>query len=284
MSRTPASRAGDDGPRRGRRRRYGSLRPATIATATAWAACVAVLLALGIWQVERRAWKLDLIDRVERRVHAEAAPVPGPAAWPAINRSHDEYKRVTLSGRMFNDRETLVQALTVEGPGYWVLTPLQTADGVVLVNRGFIPSDRRDPASRNAGNRDGTVSVTGLLRLSEPGGGFLRHNDPAADRWYSRDVAAIAAARGLANVAPFFVDADATSNPGGLPIGGLTVIAFPNNHLVYALTWFTLALMLAGAGLQRLRRSRSDTGAAAAQDVECDQRQQDMRGYGASAS
>lgn len=243
-----------------------------------------MLLALGIWQVERRAWKLDLIDSVERRVHAEAVPVPGPAAWPAISRSNDEYRRVTVSGRLLSDRETLVQALTVEGPGYWVVTPLQTVAGVVLVNRGFVPSDRRAPANRSAGNLDGTISITGLLRLSEPGGGFLRQNNPAENRWYSRDVAAIAAARNLSDVAPFFVDADAAPNPGGLPIGGLTVISFPNNHLVYALTWFTLALMLAGAGLQRLRRARGGPGSAPAQDVECDQRQQDMREYGTSAS
>ncbi|MGJ4891775.1 SURF1 family protein [Bradyrhizobium sp. HKCCYLRH3099] len=263
----------------GGREAPGARRPATLAIGTAWVACVAILLALGVWQVERRAWKLDLIDRVDRRVHAAPVPAPSPAQWPAINRSDDEYKRVTLSGRFLNDRETLVQALTVEGPGYWVVTPLQTSDGLVLVNRGFVPSERRDPASRSAGNPDGPVSVTGLLRISEPGGGFLRHNDPAANRWYSRDVAAIAAARGLSDVAPFFVDADATPNPGGYPVGGLTVIAFPNNHLVYALTWFTLALMLAGAGVQRLRRAR---GPAATQDVEWDHRQQSMHGHGAS--
>ncbi len=80
--------------------------------------------------------------------------------------------------------------------------------------------------------------------MSEPKGGFLRSNDPAADRWYSRDVAAISAARGLTDTAPYFIDADATANPGGLPVGGLTVIAFRNTHLVYALTWFALALML----------------------------------------
>ncbi|CCE03707.1 SURF1 family protein [Bradyrhizobium sp. STM 3809] len=256
----------------------------SFAIGTAWVACVAILLALGVWQVERRAWKLDLIDRVDRRVHAAPVPVPGPAAWSAINRGDDEYKRVTLSGRFMNDRETLVQALTVDGPGYWVVTPLQTADGVVLVNRGFVPSERREPASRSAGNPDGLVSVTGLLRISEPGGGFLRHNDPAANRWYSRDVAAIAAARGLSQVAPFFVDADATPNPGGYPVGGLTVIAFPNNHLVYALTWFTLALMLAGAGVQRLHRARGDGGPATARDTEWEHRQQDMRERGTSPS
>ncbi|WP_315799486.1 SURF1 family protein [Bradyrhizobium sp. SZCCHNR1002] len=272
---SPANRAGG-------RETPGAWRPATLAIGAAWVACVAILLALSVWQVERRVWKLDLIDRVERRVHAVPVPAPSPAQWPAINRSDDEYKRVTLSGRFLNDQETLVQAITVEGPGYWVVTPLQTADGLVLVNRGFVPSDRRDRASRGAGNPDGAVSVTGLLRISEPGGGFLRDNDPRANRWYSRDVAAIAAARGLQDVAPYFVDADATPNPGGFPIGGLTVIAFPNSHLVYALTWFTLALMLAGAGVQRLRRARGEAGAAAAQDAEWDHRQQGMRGHEAS--
>ncbi|MGY3450675.1 SURF1 family protein [Bradyrhizobium sp. USDA 4353] len=275
MNSAPADGAGG-------REAPGAWRPATLTIGAAWVACVAILLALGVWQVERRAWKLDLIERVDRRAHAAPVPAPERATWPSINRSDDEYKRVTLSGRFLNDRETLVQALTVEGPGYWVVTPLQMADGLVLVNRGFVPSERREPATRRVGNPDGPVSVTGLLRISEPGGGFLRHNDPQANRWYSRDVVAIAVARGLSDVAPFFVDADATPNPGGYPIGGLTVIAFPNNHLVYALTWFTLALMLAGAGVQRLRRARRDAGAATAQDMECDHRQRDIGKSGVS--
>ena len=92
------------------------------------------------------------------------------------------------------------------------------------------------------------VMITGLLRTTEPGGGFLRSNDPTAGRWYSRGVEAIARARGLRDTAPFFLDADATPNPGGYPVGGLTVIAFRNNQLVYALTWFALAaLSVAGA-------------------------------------
>ncbi|HVX81743.1 MAG TPA: SURF1 family cytochrome oxidase biogenesis protein, partial [Devosiaceae bacterium] len=106
---------------------------------------------------------------------------------------------------------------------------------------------RRSAATRQAGQIAGETQVTGLLRISEPGGGFLRANDPAADRWYSRDVAAIARARGLGTVAPYFVDADATPNAGGLPVGGLTVIRFPNNHLLYALTWFALAALLLAA-------------------------------------
>jgi surfeit locus 1 family protein len=210
-------------------------------------AAFALLIALGIWQIERRAWKLALIDRIEQRVHAPAQPIPSPASWPAVSAANDEYRHVSLKGRFLHDRETLVQAVTEEGPGFWVLTPLQRDDGTqVLINRGFVPSERREASTRRDGNPDGPVEITGLLRISEPKGGFLRNNVPQHNRWYSRDVAAIATARDLHDIAPFFVDADAGSQSAGGPIGGLTVVAFPNNHLIYALTWFALAFMLAG--------------------------------------
>ena len=132
---------------------------------------------------------------------------------------------------------------------------------VVLVNRGFVPADMRDRAARAATEPAGDVTVTGLLRLTEPGGGFLRRNDAAGDRWFSRDVEAIAAARGLTNVAPYFVDADAASNPAEpLPVGGLTVIAFHNSHLVYAITWYGLALMVVGGAWLVRRESRRRSG------------------------
>ncbi|ATR22340.1 Cytochrome c oxidase assembly protein Surf1 [Roseomonas mucosa] len=207
------------------------------------------LVALGTWQVERRAWKLDLIQRVESRVHAPPAAPPGVDAWPGVTAARDEYRHVRVMGRFLHDRETLVQANTNLGAGFWVLTPLRDEAGfTVLVNRGFVPGDRRDPAGRAEGQVAGPVTVTGLLRVTEPGGSFLRSNRPAEGRWYSRDVAAIAAVRGLPGpVAPYFIDADAVPNPGGLPVGGLTVISFPNNHLVYAITWYALALMVAAA-------------------------------------
>ena len=206
-----------------------------------------LLIALGVWQVERRAWKLALIDRVEQRIHAPAQPIPSPTSWATVSAANDEYRHVSVAGHFLHDRETLVQAVTEEGPGYWVLTPLKRADGTsVLINRGFVPGERRDASTRRNGNPDGQVEITGLLRITEPKGGFLRDNVPQHNRWYSRDVAAIAAARDLHNVAPFFVDADAGSQAAGGPIGGLTVVRFPNNHLIYALTWFALAFMLAG--------------------------------------
>ena len=221
------------------------------------------LLALGVWQVERRAWKLDLIARVDQRV--AAAPVAPPSDWARVDADQDEYRHVRVSGRFLNDREAQVVASTAKGAGYWVMTPLQAADGtVILVNRGFVPTGNRDPATRTAGQVEGPVTVTGLLRITEPKGGFLRSNEPAAERWYSRDVAAIAAARGLTDVAPYFIDADATPNPGGLPIGGLTVIAFPNSHLVYAVTWFGLAVMLAFGVGYAVRSERGRRGQAVA--------------------
>ena len=237
-----------------------------------------LFVALGTWQVERRTWKLDLIARVEQRVHAPPAVAPGPAEWPNISAAADEYRRVTATGTFLDNSQTLVQAVTDLGAGYWVLTPLQLADGsIVLVNRGFVPADDRGRVQPGGSlSPAAPARVTGLLRMTEPHGGFLRHNDPAGNRWYSRDVQAIAAARGLPHVAPYFIDAEAgpgdanaprvasktadasppsprangprtpTANePAVTPVPGLTVITFHNSHLVYAITWYTLALMVA---------------------------------------
>lgn len=199
---------------------------------------------LGAWQIERRTWKLDLIARVDSRVHAPPVAIPS-SSWPSINAADDEYRHVEFRGRYVNDRTTLVDALTDDGAGAWVMTPLVTRDGTVLIDRGFVPKDQEKRFERP----EGDVVVSGLLRMSEPGGRFLRANRPQDDAWYSRDVAAIATARNLGPVAPFFVDADMTP-AGRYPIGGMTVVRFRNAHLVYAVTWFALAgLSLAGAVL-----------------------------------
>lgn len=167
----------------------------------------------------------------------------------------DAYRRVAVRGVLDTGHETLVQAVTERGPGWWVMTPLRTASGTILVNRGFVPSERRAPATRPLPAPGQPVTVTGLLRASEPHGGFLRANDPAADRWYSRDVATIARARGLGPVAPMFVDAEASADPKAYPVGGLTVVRFRNAHLSYALTWFGLA-GLSAFGLVTVLRAK----------------------------
>ena len=212
---------------------------------------IAGLLALGTWQVHRRTWKLDLIARVDARIHAAPVPAPDRAT------KDDEYRRIVATGAFMPGKDSLVQAVTDRGPGWWVITPLRTVAGrTILVNRGYV-ADRRAPPPPPSGTA--ATSVTGLLRLSEPHGGFLHANDPAADRWYSRDVAAISERRALGPTVPYFIDAEGTHAGPGQPVGGLTVIAFPNNHLVYAITWYTLAVMAAAGFLYwviLLRRGR----------------------------
>lgn len=237
MSPTPAATAAT--PR--------SRRPVLrIVFAAALVAAFFCFVALGTWQLQRMAWKDALIARVEARVHAEPVDPPTRARWDAITAENDEYRRVRVRGEWLDVAPARTQAVTGIGAGWWLLSPLQTASGdVVLVNRGFVPAgnDVDPPAT-------GPADVVGLLRLPEAGGGFLRDNDPAADRWHSRDVAAIAATRGLPaeRVAPYFIDAEHDPARAGWPRGGLTVVRFRDHHLQYALTWFAMALLTLVAG------------------------------------
>ena len=241
------------------------------------AACAVLLFclfaALGTWQVKRLQWKLDLIDRIDERVHATPVAPPGPQQWARVSAESSEYRRVRVSGKLLYDLTTRVQTTTAKGIGFWLMTPLCTTDGtIIFINRGFVPMRSGDlqrpappqaPAQPCAGTFGPLVEITGLLRMPEPKGRLLRENDPQHERWYVRDVPVIAAARGLSNVAPYFIDAPAgqeyprdASEP---VVGGLTVISFPNNHLVYALTWFALAAMVAGGYYLVLRYERRKT-------------------------
>jgi surfeit locus 1 family protein len=214
------------------------------------AALFTVFLLLGNWQVRRLHWKRNLIHDVATRVHAPPVAAPGSELWPQIARGRLQYLHVRLHGRFLDGAQTLVHGSSQQGYGFWVLAPLRTDRGfIVLVNRGYIPADLPGtPGYAQAQPPTGELTLTGLLRFAEPGGGFLRRNRPADNQWYSRDVSAIASARGLpgTQVAPYFVDADAASpSPTGSsawPRGGLTVIHFPNNHLGYLITWYLLAL------------------------------------------
>lgn len=202
-----------------------------------------VLFALGSWQVQRLLWKQDLIARVDARAHGQ--PVAAPMDWTNITRDNSEYLRVRVTGQYQYDHQQYVNALTELDGGFWVMTPLVTADGTTFyINRGFIPTASK-AAFEQQSNETGNVTVTGLLRMPEPTA-FLRTNDPEAGRWYSRDIATMATLAGVTQVAPYFIDADRGVNASALPIGGMTQIRFPNNHLIYAITWYGLAVLLAG--------------------------------------
>ena len=204
---------------------------------------------LGVWQVERLHWKLDLIDRVDSRIHAEPVAAPGQAAWSRLSAEADEYRPVRLSGRFLNEDEVLIYTPSNFGPADWVLTPFARSDGtIVMVNRGVVPEERAQEGDFDRIERETTV--TGLLRMSEDKGWlFSRKNDPDNGLWYRRDIGSITAAKGYDAAAPYFVDV-LMDDPQGWPRGGQTVVQFRNAHLSYALTWFALALVvLAGYGL-----------------------------------
>jgi surfeit locus 1 family protein len=229
---------------------------------------VAILVALGVWQLERLAWKTALIERVEARLTASPSAAPGPAEWADLDLIAREYEPVAATGRFEHDREIHVVATLTkpEGPaggiGYLVMTPLVTDEGwTVYVNRGFVPRDARSPEARAEGQIEGRITVTGLLRAPRRRAWFMPADDAAANQWLSRDPLLYAEVHGpsAAPVAPYIIDAVFDpALPGGLPQGGETVVEFPNNHLGYALTWFGLAAALAGVFvafvLARLRR------------------------------
>jgi surfeit locus 1 family protein len=205
---------------------------------------VLLCLALGFWQVERLFWKQDLIAR--RQAALSAAPVAVPGGLEEARGM--EFHPVVDEGVFLHDKEIFVGASSeAGGQGYHVLTPLRESDGrIVFVNRGFIPGELKDPARRSAGQLTGPVRVRGLLRLPPNGkpAWFLPDNRPDLNYWFWVDIPAMSAADGLERVAPFYIDADATPNPGGWPKGGVTRLNLPNDHLQYAITWFSLAVAL----------------------------------------
>lgn len=227
---------------------------------------VLVLLGLGVWQLDRMEAKHRLIASVTARVNEAAVALPDPARWAAINKPADDFLKVTTRGRLLHDKEVyLFMHYTPAGerdptPGYAVITPLEREDGsVVLVNRGFVPDSKRDPQSRPQSLVKEAVTVTGLLRLPQSRSWFDADDAPAKRLFYTRDPQAMAKAVGLASVAPFVIEADATPVPGGWPKGGNTVVSFSDNHLQYAITWFTLAFAVFGLFMIWYRQNRSKT-------------------------
>jgi surfeit locus 1 family protein len=224
-----------------------------------------VCVSLGIWQLRRLAWKEGIIATIAARTTAPPQRLPPRSAWAALKPADYEYRRVTFTGTFDHDEETPVFRGGAGGAGYLILTPLRLdTGGTVLVDRGWVPSERKAKAAHAAGNPTGQVTVTGLMREPEDRNAFTPPDDPAQNTFFTRDPAEIAQHLGLADAAPFTVDADATPNPGGWPRGGATQVDIPNNHFSYAMTWFGLALGLFGVFIvlvwKRLSRGDADAG------------------------
>lgn len=215
--------------------------------------CVTILMGLGFWQLDRKVWKENLIATVTSRIARAPADLPPRANWPRLLQEGNEFSRVTFPAEFLEGQEALVYTAgspfrpDVKGPGYWVFAPAQLAGGsIVLVNRGFIPLDKKDPATRPEGNVRGSIDIVGAMRWPETRGLFTPADDPKTNVWYLRDLKAIAAEKKWAIAAPFYIDQEAPVPPGALPLPAKIDVRLSDNHLQYAVTWFGLALGLAG--------------------------------------
>jgi len=225
---------------------------------------IAILIGLGVWQLDRKTWKENLIAAMTERLARAPADLPPRDRWAGLDRQREEFARVGFPAEFLPGQEALVFSAgsafrpDVKGPGYFVFAPARLAGGsIVIVNRGFVPLDRKDPATR-IDRANGSVDIVGIVRWPETRGLFTPADDPAGNVWYLRDTAAIAAAKHWQSAAPFYVEQESPAPSGGLPQPGKLVVNLPDNHLQYAITWFGLALALAGVYLawltRRLRR------------------------------
>ena len=207
---------------------------------------LAVLIALGVWQLHRHDEKSALLERIEAGLAADSVRLPAniadPYAW--------DYRRVQVAGVFLHDRELYLTSRSHRGQaGLHVVTPLRRTDAiandhVILVNRGWVPTDRRDRASRTDGLPAGTVTVSGILRRPVERGWMVPDNEPDANLWFWADLTAMAESAGIAPVPTVILEADVDLTGGALPIGGQTRLDIPNNHLQYAITWFAFAVIL----------------------------------------
>lgn len=240
--------------------RGGILEPTTFALVG-----IAILCGLGFWQLDRKVWKENLIVTLTERLAREPADLPPRDRWAHLLQEREEFARVGFPAEFLPGQEALVYTAgsglrpDVKGPGYWVFSPARLAGGsLVIVNRGFVALDRKDPASRPEGTPRGSIDIVGFVRWPETRGLFTPADDPQNNVWYLRDIKAIVATKRWDAAAPFYIDMEAPVPPGGWPKPGKLQVNLPDNHLQYAITWFGLALALVGIYLVWLtRRLRS---------------------------
>jgi len=208
---------------------------------------LALLIGLGVWQLKRLEWKQGLIAQIEARTKGPPITLEDAVALAGEGRD-PSYYRVRADGRFHHAKERYLYAVSEGRVGWHVIAPFETEDGdVVLVDRGFVPDELKDPSARALGQVENVVTVIGIARSPETQTLFTPDNEPKVNRWFWRDLAGMARSMfpaGTTEVAPFFLEADKSEVPGGWPEGGQTRLEIPNNHLQYAITWFLLATVL----------------------------------------
>ncbi len=227
-----------------------SLRPMLWPTVFAVPALI-VLILLGNWQMERLAWKEDLLGQIAQGMSADPVPLPTSDTWASIDPSIQRYMSATATGVFDHANEAHVYISSLSGePGYHVITPLQLSQGGwLLVDRGFVPISKKAAETRPAGQVSGEVTVQGVLVLPDDANAFTPEPDLVKNVWYHRPIDRLAGKAGISPVFPMLMDAGPAPNPGSLPVGGQTRLELKNPHLGYALTWYGLAVTLVGVWL-----------------------------------
>ena len=240
-----------------RRKRKSSILDATLMTL----AGLVILIGLGVWQLDRKVWKENLITTLNTRLGRAPEDLPPRASWAQLREDKEEFRRVVFPAEFLDGEEALVYTAgsplrpDVKGPGYWVFAPARLAGGsIILVNRGFVPADRKDPGTRTEGAPHGVIDIVGVLRWPETRNSFTPADDPKNNVWFLRDSNSIAKFKTWATAAPFYIDQEGPVPPGALPKPGKLEVRLPDNHLQYAITWFGLALALAGVFIVWLAR------------------------------
>jgi surfeit locus 1 family protein len=218
---------------------------------------VALLAMLGIWQLRRLAWKEALIARVETRAAAAPAPLPPRAAWAAMQPDDYDFLHVRASGRYDLSREALIFSAPPQGagvePGYRIVTPFRLDEGgTILVDRGFLPLSRQADEARRR-EPEGPLVLTGVLRRPQARNIFTPADSPQSGLFYTSDPAALAAYLTAPDAAPFTLELDppagAPPAAAGTPRAYGRNVELTNNHLSYAITWFSLAVATLGGFL-----------------------------------
>lgn len=222
---------------------------------------IGILVGLGVWQLERKAWKENLIATLNAQLAKPPIDLPPRTQWAGLKPQGNEYRRVTFPAEFLPGQDALVYTAgsafrpDVRGAGYWVLAPARLAGGsIVIINRGFVPLEKK--AAAGGGLPHGLVDIVGVMRWPEKTGSFTPAADVKGNVWYARDTKAIAAAKRWPDHAPFYVEMESPAPPGGLPKPGKLVVNLPDNHLQYAITWFGIALVLTGFYVAFLVRRR----------------------------
>ena len=200
------------------------------------------LIGLGAWQMDRLYWKEALIEQLQERSTAEPIALPSSID----NLETLEFRRVSVTGEFLHEHEFYLFNRSLKGkPGLNVITLLKRADGSghVLVNRGWVPFEKRDPTTRPKGQIEGRVTIEGIIRIARGPGMFTPKNEPQNNTWFFVDPSSMSASAKIPPLQGYYLLA-ANKSSGGVPVGHQWRINLPNDHLHYAITWFALAVGL----------------------------------------